>query len=168
MRRVLASPARIFCTVASGEETPLGLPLRKAQRLSFFLLVSLRYPDSVHQVRQHQLLQSAFGHQGCSHLADDRHRRRSVRHLQLPISFTPIPDPTKLSNPNTFARFGTKTLTFSGEGSGNNSMLNTIITGNVRIYTNQSDRSSGVPVGITINNLRLSCGETFNAYTSPN
>ena len=91
-----------------------------------------------------------------------------MRHLQLPISFTPIPDPTKLSNPNTFARFRTKTLTFSGEGSGNNSMLNTIITGSARIYTTQSDRSSGVPVGITINNLRLSCGETFNAYTSPN
>ena len=84
------------------------------------------------------------------------------------ISFTPIPDPTKLSNPNTFARFGTKTLTFSGDGSGNNSTRNTIITGNARIYTNQSDRSSGVPVGITINNLRLSYGETFNAYTSPN
>jgi hypothetical protein len=47
-------------------------------------------------------------------------------------------------------------------------MLNTIITGNARIYTNQSDRSSGVPVGITINNLRLSYGETFNAYASPN
>ena len=84
------------------------------------------------------------------------------------ISFTPIPDPTKLSNPNTFARFGTKTLTFSGDGSGNNSMLNTIITGSARIYTTQSDRTSGVPVGITINSRRMSYGEAYYGYRSPN
>jgi hypothetical protein len=54
-------------------------------------------------------------------------------------TLSPIPDPTQLSNPNTFARFRAKTLTFSGSGSGNDSTLNTIITGNARIYTNQSD-----------------------------
>ncbi len=83
-------------------------------------------------------------------------------------SFTPIPDPTKLSNPNTFARFGTKILTFTGVGSGTNSTRNTIITGSARIYTTQSDRSSGVPVGITINSLRMSYGEAYNGFRSPN
>jgi hypothetical protein len=84
------------------------------------------------------------------------------------ISFTALPDPTKLRNPNTFACFGTKTLTFSGSGSGKVSTSNTIITGNARIYTAQSDRGSGVPVGSSINSLRLSYGQTFNGDTSRN
>jgi len=87
-------------------------------------------------------------------------------------SFTPTPDPLNLRNPNTFARFGAKTLTFSGSGSGNDPTIDTIITGNARIYAGQSDRGSGVPVSITLKTLRLSYGETFtvgaSSYTSPN
>lgn len=83
-------------------------------------------------------------------------------------AFTPIPDPTKLANPNTFARFGTKALTFSGLGNGGNPTVDTIITGNARIYTGQSDRGSGIPASITLKTLRLSYGEAFIGYNSPN
>jgi hypothetical protein len=86
-------------------------------------------------------------------------------------NFTPIPDPTKLANPNTFARFGTKTLTFSGLGNGVDPTANTIITGNARIYTGQSDRGSGIPASITLKTLRLSYGESLSMsppYSSPN
>lgn len=71
-------------------------------------------------------------------------------------------NPLQLLNPNPFVRFGAKTLTFSGSGSGNVSASNTIITGNARIYTAQSDRGSVVPLGNSINSLRLSYGQTFN------
>ncbi|MCS5697853.1 hypothetical protein NZK32_02180 [Cyanobium sp. FGCU-52] len=91
-----------------------------------------------------------------------------IRSSDTVLTPIPNPDPLALRNPNTFARFGAKTLTFSGSGSSNDPTISTIITGNARIYTNQSDRSSGVPVGITINRLRLSYGEVFTGYTSPN
>lgn len=53
------------------------------------------------------------------------------------------------NGPNTLARFGAKSVVFQGLAGG------TAITGNARIYAGQSDRSSGVPTAMTLNNINL-------------
>jgi len=55
------------------------------------------------------------------------------------------------TSPNTFARFGAKSLSFKGASQGG-----TTVSGNPRIFTGQQDAGSGVPTDINLQSMTLS------------
>jgi len=61
------------------------------------------------------------------------------------------------TSPATFARFGTKSLSFQGASQGG-----AIVNGNARIFTGQQDGASGVPTDINLRSMTLSYAGASN------